>query len=103
MLNKIPEVTLYFGLTGTSVVMSVLLAVFLVVQLRARKYVPWMYWLVVVLISVVGTLITDNLVDNFGTALETTAIAFGSALLATFGIHPEQREVEIGVVSGSAE
>jgi len=110
MLNKVPEVTLYFwiikimattvgetaadflnfnlnfGLTGTSIVMSVLLAVFLVVQLRARKYVPWMYWLAVVLISVVGTLITDNLVDNFGIALETTTIAFGLALLATFAV-----------------
>ncbi len=108
MLNKVPEVTLYFwiikimattvgetaadflnfnfhfGLTGTSVVMSVLLAVFLFIQLRAQKYVPWLYWLAVVLISIVGTLITDNLVDNFGVPLETTTIAFGLALLATF-------------------
>jgi uncharacterized membrane-anchored protein len=110
MLNKVPEVTLYFwiikimattvgetaadflnfnlhfGLTGTSVVMSVLLVVFLVVQLRARQYVPWMYWLAVVLISVVGTLITDNLVDNCGVPLETTTIAFSLALLATFAV-----------------
>jgi uncharacterized membrane-anchored protein len=108
MLNKVPEVTLYFwiikimattvgetaadflnfnlhfGLTGTSAVMSVLLAVFLAIQLRARKYVPWMYWVAVVLISIVGTLITDNLVDNFGVPLETTTIAFGLALLVTF-------------------
>ncbi len=110
MLNKVPEVTLYFwtikimattvgetaadflnadlhfGLTGTSVVMGVLLAVFLFLQMRARKYVPWLYWVNVVLISVVGTLITDNLVDNFGIALETTTIAFGMALLATFSV-----------------
>jgi uncharacterized membrane-anchored protein len=108
MLNKVPEVTLYFwiikimattvgetaadflnvdmhlGLSGTSLVMSALLAVFLILQLRAGKYVPWRYWAVVVLISVVGTLITDNLVDNFGVALETTTIAFGLALTATF-------------------
>lgn len=108
LLNKVPEVTLYFwiikimattvgetaadflnfnlhfGLSGTSVVMSALLAVFLLIQVRAGKYVPWLYWLAVVLISVVGTLITDNLVDNFGVALETTTIAFGLALLATF-------------------
>lgn len=108
MLNKVPEVTLYFwiikimattvgetaadflnvnmhlGLNGTSLVMSALLAVFLILQLRARNYVPWRYWAVVVLISVVGTLITDNLVDNFGVALQTTTIAFGLALLATF-------------------
>ena len=108
MLNKVPEITLYFwiikimattvgetaadflnadmhlGLSGTSAVMSVVLAIFLIMQIRARKYVPWLYWVVVVLISVVGTLITDNLVDNFGVALETTTIAFGLALLATF-------------------
>ena len=43
---------------------------------RARKYVPAIYWLAVVLISIVGTLITDNLVDNYGVPLETTTIAF---------------------------
>lgn len=108
MLNKVPEVTLYFwiikimattvgetaadflnfnlhfGLIGTSIVMSALLAVFLFIQMRARKYVPWLYWVVVVLISIVGTLITDNLVDNFGVPLETTTIVFCLALLATF-------------------
>lgn len=110
MLNKVPEVTFYFwiikimattvgetaadflnadmhlGLTGTSVVMGALLAVFLFMQMRARKYVPWLYWVLVVLISIVGTLIIDNLVDNFGVALETTTIAFGLALAATFAI-----------------
>ena len=108
MLNKVPEVTLYFwiikimattvgetaadflnvnmhfGLSGTSVVMAVILAAFLTMQFRARKYVPWLYWVVVVLVSVVGTLITDNLIDTFGVPLETTTIAFGIALLATF-------------------
>lgn len=108
MLNKVPEVTLYFwtikimcttvgetaanflnadlhfGLTGTSLLMSVLLAIFLHLQLRSKKYIPWLNWVVVVLVSIVGTLITDNLVDNFGIALETTTIAFGVALLTTF-------------------
>jgi uncharacterized membrane-anchored protein len=98
MLNKVPEVTLYFwiikimcttvgetaadflnvdlqfGLAETSAVTSVLLAVFMFMQLRSKNYVPWLYWVVVVLISTVGTLITDNLVDNFGVALETTTI-----------------------------
>jgi len=110
MLNKVPEITLYFwvikimcttvgetaadflnmdlqfGLAATSVVTSVLLAVFLIMQLRSKKYVPWLYWLVVVLISTVGTLITDNLVDNLGVALETTTIAFSLALAATFAV-----------------
>ncbi len=108
MLNKVPEVTIFFwiikilattvgetaadflnenlnlGLTNTTYIMSGLLLVSLFFQFRARKYVPWIYWLAVVLISVVGTLITDNLVDNFGVALQTTTIIFTFAMLATF-------------------
>jgi uncharacterized membrane-anchored protein len=110
MLNKVPEVTLYFwlikilcttvgetaadylntnlgfGLTGTTYVIGALLIVVLFVQFRARKYVPSIYWLAVVLISVVGTLITDNLTDNFGVALTTTTIVFGIALAVTFAV-----------------
>ena len=37
---------------------------------------PGIYWLAVVLISIVGTLITDNLADNLGLPLETTTIVF---------------------------
>src|SRR5436190_11245291 len=108
MLNKVPEVTVFFwiikilcttvgetaadflndnlgfGLTNTSLVMSVVLLVVLFFQFRARKYVPGIYWLAVVLISVVGTLISDNLTDNFGVSLVTTTIAFSIALAATF-------------------
>jgi len=110
MLNKVPEVTLYFwiikilcttvgetfadylnttmnlGLTGTSLVMGVLLVIVLVFQFRAKKYVPTIYWLAVVLISVVGTLITDNLTDNFGVSLVTTTIIFAIALAITFAV-----------------
>jgi uncharacterized membrane-anchored protein len=108
MLNKVPEVTLYFwiikvmcttvgetaadnlntnlnlGLTNTTYVMGALLLAVLVFQFRARKYIPGVYWLAVVLISVVGTLITDNLTDNFGVPLETTTIIFSIALAAIF-------------------
>jgi len=108
MLNKVPEITLYFwiikilcttvgetaadflnvnlglGLTVTTVVMSLLLAVALAYQLRLDRYVPGVYWLAVVLISIVGTLITDNLVDNLGVALTTTTVVFSIALAATF-------------------
>ena len=49
-------------------------------QFRLRAYVPFVYWLAVVLISVVGTLITDNLTDNFGVSLVITTIGFAIAL-----------------------
>ena len=77
-------VNLGFGLTKTSVIMAGVLVVALVLQFAQKKYVPWAYWLAVVLISIVGTLVTDNLVDNFGVALTTTTILFSIALIVTF-------------------
>ena len=108
LLSKVPEVTIYFwiikimattvgetaadflnfnlhwGLTNTTYLMAVLFLITLYFQFRAQKYVPGIYWLTVVLISVVGTLVTDSLVDNYGVALMTATIIFGLAMLATF-------------------
>src|SRR6478735_8206428 len=80
MLNKVPEVTAYFwiikvmcttvgetaadylnvnlgfGLTNTTYVAGALLLAALVAQFSLRRYVPGVYWLVVVVISVFGTL-----------------------------------------------
>lgn len=110
MFSKVPEVTIFFwvikvlattvgetaadflngnlhlGLTGTTCVMAVLLVGVLVVQFRKDRYVPGVYWLAVVLISVVGTLITDNLVDNFGVSLWTTTTLFAIALAIVFAV-----------------
>lgn len=72
------------GLTGTSLVMTVLLVVTLIAQFRVSAYRPGLYWLVVVLVSVVGTLITDNLTDNLGVPLELTTAVFTVALAAAF-------------------
>jgi uncharacterized membrane-anchored protein len=76
--------TLNFGLTNTTYVMSAILAVSLFFQFRMKRYLPGVYWLAVVLISIVGTLITDNLTDNFGVSLITTTIIFSIALAACF-------------------
>ncbi len=78
-------VNLGLGLTKTSLLMAGVLLVALWFQFRQKRYVPWAYWLAVVLISIVGTLVTDNLVDNFGVPLWTTTIIFTVALAATFG------------------
>src|SRR5258706_7610017 len=108
MLNKVPEVTLYFwlikvlcttvgetasdylagnlnlGLTKTTFITGGLLIVALVFQFRLRMYVPAIYWLGIVLISVVGTQITDNLTDNLGVSLVTTTIVFSIVLALVF-------------------
>ena len=107
-LNKVPQITLYFwvikilcttvgetvadflntnlnfGLTGTSIAMSSLLVFILLFQFKSKKYIPGIYWLAVVFISVVGTLITDNLTDNLGVSLDLTTIVFSIALATTF-------------------
>ena len=93
LLNKVPEVTVFFWIIkilattvgetaadfltttsawawrGTTLVMTAVFVVVLVVQFRTRRYVPAIYWLTVVLISVVGTLLTDNLTDALGVPL----------------------------------
>ncbi len=108
MLNKVPEVTLYFwiikilattvgetaadylnvnlnfGLTNTTYVTGALLIAILVVQFRLRKYVPAIYWLAIVFISVFGTLITDNLTDAANVPLQTSTIVFAVILAGVF-------------------
>ena len=110
MLNKVPEVTLIFwtikilsttvGETGadylavhvglganlTMAFMCALLLAALLLQLSTRRYVPWIYWLTVVLVSVVGTQITDFLTDKLEISLYVSTAAFACALLATFAV-----------------
>jgi uncharacterized membrane-anchored protein len=110
MLNKVPEITLIFwvikvlattvgetfadflsttlnlGLTVTSVIMAVILVAVILMQLRSDRYIPWIYWLTVVLVSIVGTLITDNLSDNLGVSLTVTTPIFAVVLGVTFAL-----------------
>jgi uncharacterized membrane-anchored protein len=109
LLNKVPEVTVWFwiikvlattvgetfadflsglglGLGGTTVVMTAVFLGALGGQFRARRYVPALYWLTVVLISVVGTLVTDNLTDALGVPLLLSTVVFAAALAATFAV-----------------
>jgi uncharacterized membrane-anchored protein len=107
-LNKVPEVTLAFwaikilsttvGETGadylavdaglghgvTRVMMAALLTIALFIQLRTRRHTPWAYWLTVVLVSVVGTQITDLLTDGLGVSLTVSTCAFSVLLAAIF-------------------
>jgi len=76
---------LHLGLTGTTLVMLVFLVAALIAQFKSNTYAPIRYWAVVVLVSVVGTLITDNLTDNFGVSLITTTAIFSVLLAAVFG------------------
>jgi uncharacterized membrane-anchored protein len=78
--------TLNLGLNTTSAVMSVLLIIALLNQFRLQRYVPAMYWIVVVLMSITGTLITDGLVGIFGVSMLTLSIVFSAVLAVTFAL-----------------
>lgn len=108
MLNKVPEITLFFwvikimcttvgetaadylndtlgfGLVNTTYLTGALLAVLLLAQFRTRRYVAPLYWSVVVVISVFGTLITDNLTDLHNVPLTTTTPIFAAILAVVF-------------------
>ena len=76
--------TFHLGLVVTSWVMAAAFIVVLIVQVRVKRYIPTVYWITVVFISVVGTLISDNLVENLGVSLLTTTIIFSAALAVVF-------------------
>lgn len=108
LLSKVPEVTLFFwlikvlcttvgetfsdflslnlgiGLFNTTIIMGIVFAVVLFFQFKSPKYNPGLYWLTVVLISVFGTLVTDNLTDIIGVPLEISTLVFSGLLGATF-------------------
>ncbi|WP_092512759.1 hypothetical protein [Afipia sp. GAS231] len=123
MLNKVPAITLAFwiikimsttvGETGadylaknvglgtamTGGIMAGLLTVMLVVQLLKRRYVPWVYWLTVVLVSVVGTEITDALTDGLEVSLYLSTTVFALALAATFAVwYASERTLSIHTI-----
>jgi uncharacterized membrane-anchored protein len=123
MLNKVPEVTLFFwvikimcttvgetaadylnvnlgfGLTKTTYVTGALLVVLLALQFRLRRYVPVVYWSVVVVISVFGTLITDNMTDRYNVPLTTSTTVFAIVLAIVFAVwYASERTLSIHTI-----
>src|SRR4051794_18127934 len=123
MLNKVPEITVYFwiikilcttvgesfadyinetlgvGLTDTTLIFSAALVAIGIAQFRARRYIPGIYWSSVVLISVVGTLLTDNLTDGHDVPLWISTTIFSALLLVVFGIwYARERTLSIHTI-----
>ena len=110
MLSKVPEVTVWFwvikilcttvgesfadwidmtlgvGLIPTSLIFTVVLVAVLAWQLRLDRYVPFVYWLTVVVVSVTGTLYTDILTDVWGVPLALSTTVFAVVLALVFGV-----------------
>ncbi|MCP2337315.1 COG4705 family protein [Actinomadura rupiterrae] len=108
-LNKVPEVTIWFwvikvlcttvgesfadwintrlgvGLVNTAGIFTAVLVLVLAVQLGLKRYVPFPYWLTVVVVSVTGTLYTDILTDQLHVPLWISSAVFAVLLTAVFG------------------
>ncbi|GAA4244502.1 hypothetical protein GCM10022255_007800 [Dactylosporangium darangshiense] len=72
------------GPAVTDVIMLALLVGALVVQFRTRQYTPWIYWLCVVLVSIVGTQLTDFFTDTLGVSLYVSTAVFTVVLAVVF-------------------
>jgi uncharacterized membrane-anchored protein len=119
-LNKVPEVTIWFwiikilcttvgesfadwinmtlgvGLDATALLFTAVLAVVLGMQFKLDRYVPFVYWFTVVVISVTGTLYTDILTDNKGVPLRDSSTVFAIVLAVVFGIwYAQERTLSI--------
>ncbi|MCU1701624.1 MAG: putative rane-anchored protein, partial [Mycobacterium sp.] len=110
MLSKVPEITVWFwiikvlcttvgesfadwinmtlglGLNATALIFTVVLVAVLVWQLRLTRYVPFVYWLTVVVVSVTGTLYTDILTDDLHVPLALSTGVFAAVLAVVFGV-----------------
>jgi uncharacterized membrane-anchored protein len=109
-MNKVPEITAWFwiikilcttvgesfadwisetlgvGLSHTAMLFTVVLAVVLFVQMRLHRYVPVVYWLTVVVVSITGTLYTDILTDGHDVPLKVSTTVFAALLAVVFGV-----------------
>jgi uncharacterized membrane-anchored protein len=105
-LRKVPEVTVYFWITkvlttamgeSTSDFLvhrfdpviavglgAIGLAIALILQFWARRYVPWIYWLAVAMVAVFGTMAADVLHIKFGVPYVASTIFFACVLAIVF-------------------
>ena len=110
LLNKVPEITIWFwiikilcttvgesfadwiavdlnvGLINTTLIFTVVLGAALTWQIRLPRYNAFSYWLVVVVLSVTGTLYTDILTDKYGVNLAITTPVVAAMLAVVFGL-----------------
>lgn len=119
MENKVPEVTVFFwicrimattlgesgadALDGSVDDLGWIFVLFLAIGLALEFYLPrvytWLYWANIVMISVVGTKITDLLTDVFGVELYITMpVFFVWVILAFAGWYCSERTLDIHTI-----
>jgi uncharacterized membrane-anchored protein len=74
------------GPAVTDAIMFAVLLAALIIQFRTRRYTPWIYWLCVVLVSIVGTEVTDFFTDTLGVSLYVSTAVFAVVLAIVFAV-----------------
>ena len=124
MFSKVPEITVFFwvikllstaggevvadlfahtnllGLAGSLAISSVLLLIALAVQLVLRRYVPIVYWSVIVAVGVAGTLLSDAVVDLLHLPVAAATVLFLVVLLTIFAVwYATERTLSIHTIT----
>jgi uncharacterized membrane-anchored protein len=74
------SVNLNLGLTLTAIIMGVITIGVTYWNFKQKKYFPPAYWLLIVMMSIEGTLITDLLVEKLNVSIYTLDIVFTVAM-----------------------
>ena len=116
--TKVPQITAYFWVTkvlttgmgeaasdylgarlGTAIAMPLAgaaLVIALVVQFRVSRYVAWVYWAAVVMVSVFGTMLADGIHNGPGVPYAVSTAVFAVALGAVlYGWHVTEGTLDI--------
>lgn len=121
MARKVPEVTIFFWIikmltTGMGETTSdflvrqmdpviavalggVCFAAAVVLQMLVRRYVPWIYWLAVVMVAIFGTMAADVLHVGFGVPYVVSSAGFAVALAVIFAVwYASERTLSIHTI-----
>lgn len=107
-MRKVPEITVFFWIIKllttamgestsdylvyqinpyVAVVLGCLgLVVALTLQLLVRRYIPWVYWLAVIMVAIFGTMAADVAHIVLGIPYQVSTVCFASALAIIFVI-----------------
>ncbi len=118
VVAKVPEITAYFWITkvlttgmgeaasdylgaqlGSAVAMPLAgaaLIIALVIQFKVRRYLAWVYWLAVVMVSVFGTMVADGIHNGADVPYWLSTIVFAIILAGVlFGWYRREKTLDI--------
>ena len=62
------------------------LTVALLLQFAARRYIPWVYWLAVIMVAIFGTMAADAIHVGLGVPYAISTAGFAVALAVIFAV-----------------